>query len=57
MNEGSSNKVLFDQLTGGRVEYPRMEEAFDVVSDWHSNICYKILLMIMVFIVVAMVMI
>lgn len=32
MNDGSINKVLLDQLTGGKVEYPRMEEAFDVVS-------------------------
>ena len=31
MYEGHADKVLCDQLTGGGVEYPKIEEIYDVV--------------------------
>ena len=31
MYEGHADKVLSDQLTGGGVEYPKIEEIYDVV--------------------------
>lgn len=33
MDPSFENRVLMDQLTGGRVEYPLMDEAYDIVSE------------------------
>uniref|UniRef100_K1Q2K9 Putative all-trans-retinol 13,14-reductase n=1 Tax=Magallana gigas TaxID=29159 RepID=K1Q2K9_MAGGI len=33
MDPSFENRVLMDQLTGGRVEYPLMDEAYDIVRD------------------------
>ncbi|XP_048757507.2 all-trans-retinol 13,14-reductase-like [Ostrea edulis] len=32
MAPGNDDRVMMDQVTGGRVEYPRMDEAYDVVA-------------------------
>lgn len=32
MEPHDDDRVLMDQVTGGRVEYPRMDEAYDIVS-------------------------
>ena len=32
MGPDDDDRVLLDQVTGGRVEYPRMDEAYDIVG-------------------------
>ena len=32
MDPSFENRVLMDQLTGGKVEYPLMDEEYDIVS-------------------------